>query len=197
MTAKLVLASRSPQRRATLTKLGVAFEVRPADIEEIGEIPLAPSAATAAPIPPQQVALQNALGKARAVRRPGAGEMVIGVDTVVELGGTIYGKPAGEAEARASLAALGGATHMVHSGLACVSDLQELTATASTEVTFRELDLPAIERYLATGEWRDRAGGYAIQGAGAALVREIRGQYENVVGLPVATLLDLVPDLLA
>ncbi len=183
---QLVLASRSPQRSAILTKLGVAFEVRPADVPEVEEGP------------PAEAALQNALSKARAVAVPGADEAVLGVDTVVELDGVIYGKPADAEQARATLRALSGATHTVHSGIAYIlAAAEERVAIASTEVSFRELDAAAIERYVQSGEWRERAGGYAIQGAGAALVRRIGGDYENVVGLPVAALLDLVPDLLA
>ncbi|MGN6371728.1 MAG: Maf family protein [Solirubrobacteraceae bacterium] len=181
---KLVLASRSPQRSAILARLAVAFEVRPTGVAEIevGD--------------PREVALENARRKARAAHRPGAAELVLGVDTVVELGGRIYGKPADERAARATLAALGGRTHTVLSGVALLDDERERCAVAATRVRFRELDERLLDWYLSTEEWRERAGGYAIQGAGAALVQEIEGDYENVVGLPVATLLDLRPDLL-
>lgn len=182
----LVLASRSPQRAAILTRLGVAFEARPADVEELEGGP------------PLEAALHNALCKAQAVLRAGSGEVVLGVDTVVELEGRIYGKPAGERQARATLTALAGRTHTVHSGIALLTadGAPPRTAAASTAVTFRELSTKLLERYLATGEWRGRAGGYAIQGLGAALVRRIEGEYENVVGLPVASLIDLWPTLL-
>lgn len=181
---KLVLASRSPQRSAILARLGVAFEARPTGVAEIetGD--------------PREVALENARRKARAAQHPGAAELVLGVDTVVELDGCIYGKPADESAARTTLAALGGRTHTVLSGVALLDGERERCAVAATRVRFRELDERSIDWYLATGEWRERAGGYAIQGAGAALVHEIDGDYENVVGLPVATLLDLCPDLL-
>lgn len=199
----MVLASRSPQRRAILERLGVAFTVRPADVEEVGEGD------------PAVVAVENALRKARVVAGAGAGgsgpELVLGVDTLVALNARIYGKPADEQDARRTLAALGGAVHTVYSGLALVgvgggwggeraagSDAAfgERTAVAATEVAFRELDEGLIDWYIAIREWRGRAGGYAIQGAGAALVRAVRGDYENVVGLPLATLLDLCPELL-
>jgi septum formation protein len=194
-----VLASSSPQRRAILERVGVAFTVRPAEIAELGEGD------------PGEVAVENALRKARAVLaagpRPDAGSAtaagapaaVLGVDTLVTLGGRIYGKPVDERHARATLGALGGATHTVLSGVALLSSEAhppERTALAATEVVFRALDEWLIDWYLATGEWRGRAGGYAIQGAGAALVREVRGDYENVVGLPLATLLDMCPQLL-
>jgi septum formation protein len=162
--------------------------VRPADVTELerGD--------------PPQVAVHNALAKARAVHAQAAGEVtgaaVLGVDTVVALDETVFGKPADERQARATLRALSGATHTVLSGVALLEGGHERTALASTEVVFRALNDVLIDWYVATGEWRERAGGYAIQGMGAALVREVRGDYENVVGLPVATLLDLYPQLL-
>jgi septum formation protein len=181
----LVLASRSPQRRAILEALGVDFVVRPAAFAE-GDAGA-----------PEEVAAANALGKARAaVRAPG--EIVLGVDTVVALGGRIYGKPGGRAQARETLRALAGAAHTVVSGLALVGlEAAPRVASCATAVTFRELDEPTIDWYLAGGEWRERAGGYAIQGAGYALVDSISGDWTNVVGLPVATLLKLYPTLLA
>lgn len=180
--ALLVLASRSPQRRAILEQLGVAFEVRPSDAQELTDGD------------PEHVALENARRKAAAVD----GELVLGVDTLVCLDRRIYGKPADEAEARATLGALAGRTHLVISGLAVKGGEPSPfpQASAVTEVRFRELDAGWIDWYVATGEWRERAGGYAIQGRGAALVEEIRGDYLNVVGLPVAALLRLLPGLL-
>jgi septum formation protein len=180
----LVLASSSPQRRAILERLGVAFTVRPSECEELAHGD------------PGEVVLENALRKARAVRRPGTTELVLGCDTLVALNGVIYGKPADEAIAHATLRALSGVTHEVLSGLALAEGGEEQTALARTKVTMRTLEEDMLDWYLATGEWRERAGGYAIQGAGAALVRSVEGDYENVVGLPLATLLDLRPGLL-
>jgi septum formation protein len=139
------------------------------------------------------VAVENALRMARAALAPGRRELALGVDTLVALEGRIYGKPPDEGAARETLRALSGATHTVIGGIALVDADGERTAAASTNVSFRDLTPSVIEWYLAKGEWRGRAGGYAIQGAGAALVREIAGDYENVVGLPVAALLDLCP----
>jgi nucleoside triphosphate pyrophosphatase len=181
---RLILASASPQRKAILERLGVPFAVRPSGAPELEEGD------------PVEVAVENALRKARAALADGAGAPVLGVDTVVVLNGAIYGKPADERRARATLRVLGGATHTVLSGVALLWQGQERTALASTEVVFRALGEGLIDWYVATGEWRGRAGGYAIQGAGAALVREVRGDYENVVGLPLATLLDIYPELL-
>jgi septum formation protein len=183
---RLVLASASPQRRAILERLRVPFEVRPSEVPELGSGD------------PHEVARANALRKARAAHAKGASEAVIGCDTVVVLAGKIYGKPSDEGAARETLRALSGATHEVLSALALlVGDKRERTAIARTAVTFRVLERQLLDWYLATGEWRGRAGGYAIQGAGAALVRAVEGDYENVVGLPLATLLDLYPELLS
>jgi septum formation protein len=126
----------------------------------------------------------------------GAGELVLGVDTIVTLGGRIYGKPTDVEDARATLRALGDHRHAVMSGICLIDGSGARTALSTTLVDLRALDEDLIDWYLATGEWRDRAGGYAIQGRGAALVRAIEGDYLNVVGLPVATLLELAPELL-
>ena len=121
---------------------------------------------------------------------------MLGVDTLVALGPRIHGKPRDEEEARATLTALSGRSHLVVSGLCVRDERGTRTGVATTEVTFRPLDPAFLERYLATGEWRERAGSYAIQGRGAALVERLEGDYFNVVGLPVSVLLDLVPDVL-
>jgi septum formation protein len=146
------------------------------------------------------VAVENALRKARAVQRPEAREVVLGCDTIVVLDGVIYGKPPDAAAARETLAALGGRTHEVLSGVAVlfppgVSGRCERTALARTRVTFRALDEHLLAWYVSTGEWRGRSGGYAIQGAGAQLVLAVDGEEENVVGLPLATLLELYPEI--
>ena len=141
------------------------------------------------------MAVENARRKAGAVRAK-AGVLVLGVDTVVTCAGRVYGKPAGEPEARATLEALGGRPHTVISGLCLCAGPQERTAAVRTEVHLRELSPVLIDWYLATGEWRERAGGYAIQGRGAVLVTRIEGDYLNVVGLPLARLVDLAPCLL-
>jgi septum formation protein len=167
----------------------VPFTVRVSDAEELEQGPN-----------PAQVALENALRKARAVRVAQQREAIIGCDTIVVADGVIYGKPADELEARQTLTVLGGRTHEVISGLAVLlSDGRDghlvRTAVARTSVTFRELDESLLSWYVATGEWQGRSGGYAIQGAGAALALKIDGEVENVVGLPLRTLLELYPEI--
>jgi septum formation protein len=179
----LILASRSPQRRAILEQLGVSFSVAVPEVQELVSGP------------PREIAVENASRKASAVALEGVS--VLGADTVVALGGRVYGKPASVDEARATLTALSGRRHSVIGGLCLIGgDGLPRTAAATTAVSFRDLDERLLEWYLATGEWRERAGGYAIQGFGAALVRGVEGDYFNVVGLPVALLLDLAPELL-
>jgi septum formation protein len=156
---------------------------------------------------PETVAVENARRKAEAAaaaENPGAteappgeaGESVLGVDTVVCIGSSMYDKPISAEQARATLHALSGREHAVISGLCLIENGRARTASATTRVEFRDLDPGLIEWYVAGEEWRERAGGYAIQGRGAALVRRIEGDYLNVVGLPVSSLLQLAPWLL-
>ena len=177
---RLVLASASPQRRAILKQLGVAFEVVEPDVEELtgGD--------------PAELVVENARRKARGV----AGGRVIAADTAVVLDGAVLGKPVDEDEARAFLEALAGRDHQVLSGVAVRDGQGERTGIGRVRVRFRTLAPADVHRYVATGEWRGRAGGYAIQGRGAALVEEIEGDYWAVVGLPVAEIARLVPHLL-
>lgn len=140
---------------------------------------------------PERLVVDNALLKARAV----SGSRVLGADTSVAVDGDVLGKPAGEAEARAFLERLSGREHVVWSGIALTEEGTQQTAVASARVRFRDLDRRDVDWYLSTGEWRDRAGGYAIQGRGAALVEAIQGDYNCVVGLPVAALVRLAPSL--
>jgi septum formation protein len=175
----LVLASRSPQRRAILEQLGIAFEVVHADVDELGDGV------------PHEVARHNALAKAHAGALARPGRDVLGVDTIVVCDGDVIGKPPSPAAAEAVLKRLSGRTHEVVSGLALLRSGNPQVVHEVTKVTFRELDDRLVQRYVQTGEWSGRAGGYAIQGQGAGLVRRIVGDYLNVVGLPVAKLLDL------
>ncbi len=184
---RLILASRSPQRRDILAQIGVRFETRVPGVEELNSGP------------PEEVVLENAYRKAAAVAADGApdGPAVLGVDTIVSLGATIYGQPSDQADAAQMLTTLSGRTHRVLSGVCLITGGRPVTAVAVTAVEFRVLAPDLLSWYLATGEWSGRAGSYAIQGRGAVLVSRIEGDYLNVVGLPVSTLLDLAPDLIA
>ena len=176
----LVLASTSPQRRAILEQLGIAFEVVPPSYVE-GD-------------PPEEGAVQlvrrHAEGKARSVHVDG--RLTLGVDTAVALEGRVYGKPSGPKAAARMLGELSGHTHAVVSGVCLLGGLHDVVEHELTGVTFRALGAGTIAAYVASGEWRDRAGGYAVQGLGARLVRGIEGDYLNVVGLPGALLVDLL-----
>ncbi len=180
---RVVLASRSPQRREILSRLGIEFEVMPAEVEELrGGDPLLQ-------IP------ENARTKARAVGEPGS--LVIGCDTDVVIDGRALGKPRGAEEAGAFLELLACRSHQVLSGLALVGpgEGEERSGTCASTVTFGEIADAEVERYLASGEWRERAGGYAIQGLGSTLVAAVEGDIANVIGLPVGLLLELAPEL--
>jgi septum formation protein len=169
----LLLASRSPQRRAILEQLRIPFDVIAPEYEELGDDPV-----------------EHAAGKARSVvsgERP-----VLGVDTVVVCGGIVLGKPGNAAEAEQMLETLAGRTHEVVSGLCLRTPAWEELHADATRVTFRPLTARDIAGYLATEEWQERAGAYAIQGVGAGLVERIEGDYLNVVGLPAALLIRLL-----
>jgi septum formation protein len=174
----LLLASTSPQRRAILSQLEIPFDVAAPRYEE----------KDAAGVDPIELVRAHALGKARSLVDEAAGRPVLGVDTAVLLDDEVFGKPADESEARAMLARLAGRTHRVISGLCLVGSGWEDLGDEVTFVTFRALGADEITAYLATAEWRGRAGAYAIQGIGARLVDQIEGDYLNVVGLPAALL---------
>lgn len=207
----MILASSSPQRAAILAQLGIAFEVVEPHVQELTDGD------------PERLVIENARRKASAVAalqplttvrpaagaRPSAGrdpavgqradgrtEPVLGVDTIVALGDRLYGKPADAQAARETLTALSGRSHRVLSGVCVVEDGELLTGLSVTTVSFRKADVRTLDWYLRSGEWQGRAGGYAIQGRGAALIEKIDGDYSGVVGLPVSTLLDLCPSAL-
>jgi septum formation protein len=179
----LLLASRSPQRRAILEQLGLPFEAIVPQYEEelTGADPVAEVE-------------RHARGKARSLAGVAGERPVLGVDTEVILAGRVYGKPADEAEAEAMLEELSGKTHEVVSGLCLLTPAWEELHHAVTRVSFRTLTPRELGLYVVSEEWRERAGGYAIQGLGAALVERIEGDYLNVVGLPVALLVNLLAE---
>jgi septum formation protein len=187
---KIVLASASPRRRELLEALGLSFEILSPAINEVGTGD------------PAEAVIANARTKARAVADQLTDPaLVIGADTEVVLDGILLGKAATEAEARERLEALSGRTHEVLTGLAVilpsppVDHPEERTAVETSRVTFAPLPEPLIHRYLAAGEWRDRAGAYAVQGLGSMLVERVDGDLANVIGLPLRRLLDLVPEI--
>jgi septum formation protein len=181
----IVLASKSPQRRALLDALGIEFEVQdPAVYEDAdGE--------------PRDLVVRNALRKAEKVATDHPGALVIAGDTEVVIDGEVLGQPSTEAEARSHLERLSGSEHHVLGGLALVgpADHEPRTGVDVSTVAFRVLDDSLLDAYLASGEWRGRAGSYAIQGLGSALVDIVRGDVSNVIGLPVGLLLRLAPEL--
>jgi septum formation protein len=178
----LVLASTSPQRRAILQQLGIPFSVVPPAYQEHD-----PSDAD-----PVELVREHAAGKARSVAGGAGDRPVLGVDTAVVLDGRVYGKASDVGEAEAMLETLGGRTHVVVSGLCLLAPGWEEVAHEETRVVFRALAARDLAAYLATGEWEGRAGAYAIQGRGAALVERIEGDYLNVVGLPASRLVRLL-----
>jgi septum formation protein len=177
---RVVLASASPRRAELLRSVGLEFEVRPADIDESvapGEDPIA-------------YVRRLSVEKAAAVARPG--DLVIAADTTVEVDGVILGKPTDAADARRMLSLLSARTHRVHTGVTVRSESSLDTIAVSTAVTFVTLDAATIDWYIGTGEPMDKAGGYALQGAGGALVERIDGSVSNVIGLPLSETLQLL-----
>ena len=182
--APLLLASTSPQRRAILEQLHIPFDVVAPRYEE--ETPQIADAV--------ELVRAHASGKARSVAGEANDRPVLAVDTAVVLQGSIFGKPANAAEAEKMLEELSGKTHIVVSGLCLLTPGWEDVEHETTRVAFRELVPRELGTYVATGEWQGRAGGYAIQGRGAALVHSIEGDYLNVVGLPAALLVRLLAE---
>jgi septum formation protein len=180
----LLLASTSPQRRAILEQLTIPFDVATPRYEEVDD----PDA------DPVTMVEEHARGKARSVAADAEGRPVLGVDTTVVLEGRIYGKPATAEEAEKMLEQLSGRTHVVLSGLCLLTPAWEVVEHDATDVRFRRLTPRDLAHYVASGEWEGRAGGYGIQGLGAALVERIEGDYLNVVGLPGALLVRLLAE---
>lgn len=176
----MILASQSPRRSELLERIGIAPIVRPADIDE-----------TRRPDePPCDLVVRLARGKAHACRDGMAGpvdDVVLAADTVVWMGGVVLGKPRDADDAMAMLRSLSGRSHHVSTGVALIApDGRETSFTETTTVTFHELTQGEIAAYVSSGEPRDKAGSYGIQGLGSLLVARIEGDYDNVVGLPLA-----------
>jgi septum formation protein len=172
----LVLASASPRRRELLEAAGYTFDVAPADVDERprpGEIPHAYVA-------------RVALAKAEAVAPAFPGAIVLGADTAVVVDREVLGKPVDDRDAARMLAALAGRAHDVITGIALVGGSRTVVAVESTTVWMRDLSDDVIRDYIASGEPRDKAGAYGIQGLASRFIPRIEGSYTNVVGLPVA-----------
>lgn len=183
---RLVLASRSPQRETILSRLGLAFEVVPSGVDEIDSGV------------PESVVVENSLLKARAVtaRLSDSAALVLGCDTVIELDGVVLGKPRDSDEAAEFMRRMSGRDHRVVGGLSVVGPGSlERTASVATAVRFRPLSEEQIRSYVATGEWKDRSGAYAIQQGGSILVERIEGDYLNIIGLSVNELARIAPEL--
>ncbi len=187
----LILASASPRRRRLLREAGLRFRVRAPDIDETPRAGEAPAAFA------RRAAAEKADAVAARLGPPRRPRIVIGCDTVVALGPRIFGKPRDAAEATAMLRTLAGRTHAVITGLCALEEApgrrpRRRRCAVRTAVQFRALAPGEIARYAASPEPYDKAGGYAIQGAAAGMVRWVRGSVTNVIGLPVAELLALL-----
>lgn len=179
MAARLILASASPRRAELLRQLGVVFDVVPSGIPEAWP-----------PGPAREAVTALALAKCRSVAaRSALPAIVLGADTAVVLEGQIFGKPESPEEARRMLRRLRGRKHEVITGVALVEapSGREATAHVVSGVLMREYSEAEIEGYVASGEPFDKAGAYAVQAAGGALVAKVEGCYTNVVGLPLTT----------
>jgi len=178
----LVLASGSPRRRQLLEMLGIPFRVDAPDIDETRR----------AGEPPEAYVVRLARAKTAAVAARAPGELVLAADTTVTLDGQVFEKPRTPEEAGAFLRQLSGRTHRVMTAVAAGRDGRLEDALDVTAVTFRRLSERTIADYVATGESMDKAGGYATQGMGAALVERIDGDFFGVMGLPLRLALDLL-----
>lgn len=176
-SAKLILASASPRRQELLAQIGIKPDlVDPANIPEFPENGEKP----------RQYAGRLALEKAAAVAKRQAGSFILAADTVVAIGQRSLGKAANEEEATAYLSLLSGRTHRVYTGTALIlPDGTIRSKTVESRVTFKPLDNNDITMYLKSGEWRGKAGAYAIQGLGSIFIKKIQGSYSNIVGLPL------------
>jgi len=194
-TYTVVLASASPRRRDLLNEIGIEPVIIPADIDEtpqLSETPIAFAARMAEEkaYPIAQRILEQRIPEIHAVAHPFA---VIAADTVVDLDGQIFGKPADDDNARAMLRALSGRTHRVHTAVVVVAGTGEAFHDVVTSlVTFVPVTDELLEWYIATGEPHDKAGAYAVQGQGGVLVDKVQGSMSNVVGLPLTETMQLL-----
>lgn len=183
----LYLASASPRRQELLRQLGVSFEVRPSNLDEVRVPGESPEAYV------QRVAADKARHVARQLEADGVSSaVVLGADTEVVLGDEVLGKPRDRAAAQAMLVRLSGHTHRVLTGICLVTPAGEHRALSESRVSFAPLAPEEIEYYVATGEADDKAGGYAIQGRAAGFIARLEGSYSGVMGLPLHELREIL-----
>lgn len=185
---RLILASASPRRTELLTAAGYTFEVHPADVDERMRADEGASAYVARLADAKSARVQEQLGA-------GADDIVIGADTAVVLGKDVLGKPRDVEDAARMLRRLSGRLHQVLTGVSVRRGRRDLTVVEATMVELVPLSEDQIAWYVASGEGRDKAGAYAIQGLASRFVTRIEGSYSNVVGLPVATVDRLIQQL--
>lgn len=182
----IILASQSPRRREILTHLGISHSIRQFDFDE--EIPAHIDALDA----PEFLARQKA---EFALLHCSESKPILCADTLVMIDGIALGKPIDQDHALQMLQMLSGKKHIVRTGIALVTSSQRIISShAETEVLFRDLDHIEIHHYLATNEYQDKAGSYAIQGYGARLIDKINGCFYNVMGLPISATLNLLKE---
>ena len=181
---KLILASASPRRKSLLQELGLDFEIIEAQVEEK---PVAGES-------PQDFVMRAACDKAGDVARENVASWVLGADTVVVHGGRILGKPGDAEEALSVLQTLAGQKHLVHTGFCLMNGKDDvlISRVVTTEVWFYPFSRDIAAAYVSTGEPLDKAGAYGIQGSGGFLVERINGSYSNVVGLPLAEVVEVL-----
>lgn len=182
---KIILASKSPRRRELLERMGLEFTCMNSEFDE----------SAVEGLPPEELVCRLSEGKAQSVAaRAGEDALIIAADTVVALDGTILGKPKDELEAFKMLSTLSGVRHQVHTGVTVLLGAQSRQCHEVADVTFRDLSEEEIENYIHTGECMDKAGAYGIQGCGALLVQQIKGDFYTVMGLPVCRLGELLKE---
>ena len=188
-TPHLILASASPRRSTLLSQIGLTFKIHPSDVVE-------PPYNVHLNKPASEVTQELATLKATSVTQHYNHGLIIGADTLVSLDGELLGKPTDDADALVMLSRLNGTCHEVVTGVALIDAAtgQHTVWAETTQVYFRQLHAAEITAYIESGETSDKAGAYGIQGRGAAFVRRIEGCYFNVVGLPLASLVEHLSD---
>ncbi|MDP4110105.1 MAG: Maf family protein [Bacillota bacterium] len=178
---RIILASASPRRRELLEKIGLKFDIIPADIEETTDF-----------TEPDRVVCDLCLKKAMYISQRYKNDIIISADTIVYFGGACLGKPESEEQAALMLRSLSGKTHKVYTGVTVLKGDIKDTRYEVTKVRFRDMSDSEISSYIRTGEPMDKAGSYGIQGFGMLFIEGIEGDYQNVMGLPVKTLYDML-----